>query len=69
MNCGVKLAHIEYPVLQCIMRGCDAVILQKEDKINKSVVSFWSKCKILIYYIKVELIQCPCVVIFIEKLI
>lgn len=44
-------------MLLCIMRGCDALILQKEDKINKSMLSFGSKCEILLHYIKVELIQ------------
>lgn len=69
VNCGVKVAHKKHPELKCLMRGCDALILQKEDKMNKSMVSFWSKCEILLYYIKVGHIQWPCVVIFIEKLI
>lgn len=55
---------MKQPVLQCLMRGCDAVILQKEDKINKSMISFGSKCKIQIDYIIVELLQCQCGVIF-----
>lgn len=49
------------------MRGCDALILQKEDKIDQNMVSFGSKCEKLLSYIKVDPKQRPCVVIFGEK--
>lgn len=52
---------------QSLMRGCDAVITQKEDKMNKSVDSLGSKCEIVAYYIKVDLIQSLCEVISGEK--
>lgn len=58
---------MEQPELQCLMRGCDAVILEKDDKINKSMISFGSKCKIEIFSIIVEIIRCPRGEIFNEK--
>lgn len=42
---GVKFAHGKHPVLQCLVRGCDALILQKEDKINKSMFFFGQSVK------------------------
>lgn len=56
-----------HPELQCLIRGCDALILQKEDKIDQNTVSFRSKCENGPYYIKVDPKQRPCVVIFNEK--
>lgn len=39
-------------MVQCLMKGCDALIFQKEDKMNKSIVSIGLKCKNHKYYIE-----------------
>lgn len=48
------------------MKGADAGIVQKEGKMNKSAFFSRLKCKILIYEIKVDLIQCSCLVILLK---
>lgn len=68
-SCGARDAHTEHPELQRLMRGCDALILQKEDKIDQNTLSFRSKCEKALYYIKVDPKQRPCVVIFSENVI
>lgn len=66
-SCGARDAHREHPELQRLMRGCDALILQKQDKIDQNRLPFGSKCEKALYYIKVDPKQCPCVVNFREN--
>lgn len=56
-----------HPELQPLMRGCDALIMQKEDKNDQNTLSFRSKCEKGPYYIKVDPKQRPWVVIFSEN--
>lgn len=66
-RCGARDAHRLHPELQPLMRGCDALIMQKEDKNDQNTLSFRSKCEKGPYYIKVDPKQRPWVVIFSEN--
>lgn len=64
---GARDAHGEPPEPRSLMRGCDALILQKEDKMDQNRLSVGSKCEKVPSAIKVEPQQRPCVVIFGEN--
>lgn len=64
---GATHALRAHPELQCLIRGCAALISQKEDKIDQNRVSFGSKCENVPSDIKADPKQRPCVVISHEK--
>lgn len=64
---GARDARRAHPELQRLMMGCDALILQKEDKIDQNTLSLGSKREKAPYYIKVDSKQRPCVGIFSEN--